>query len=52
MTSGMSREVRTLYDARIERLPEPTRRLLLLAALDGSGDLGVLAAASRAGGTR
>jgi predicted ATPase len=46
VTSGMSREVRTLYDARIERLPEPTRRLLLLAVLDGSGDLGVLAAAS------
>jgi DNA-binding CsgD family transcriptional regulator len=44
VTSGMSREVRTLYDARIERLPEPTRRLLLLAVLDGSGDLGVLAA--------
>ena len=38
VTSGMSREVRTLYDARIERLPEPTRRLLLLAVLDGSGD--------------
>ena len=46
----MSREVRTLYDARIERLPEPTRRLLLLAVLDGSGDLGVLAAASAPGG--
>ena len=45
-TSGSSRELRTLYQARIERLPEPTRRLLLLAALDGSGDLGVLAAAS------
>ena len=44
----MSREVRTLYDARIERLPEPTRRLL--AVLDGSGDLGVLAAASGPGG--
>jgi hypothetical protein len=50
VTSGMSREVRTLYDARIERLPEPTRRLLLLAVLDGSGDLGVLAAASGPGG--
>jgi hypothetical protein len=44
--SGMSLEVRTLYEARIERLPEPTRRLLLLAVLDGSGGLGVLAAAS------
>jgi DNA-binding CsgD family transcriptional regulator len=50
VTSGMSREVRTLYDARIERLPEPTRHLLLLAALDGSGDLCVLAAASGPGG--
>ena len=49
VTSGSSREVRTLYEARIERLPEPTRRLLLLAVLDGSGDLGVLAAASRPG---
>ena len=49
VTSGMSREVRTLYDARIERLPEPTRRLLLLAVLDGSGDLGVLAAAGPEG---
>lgn len=47
---GSSREVRTLYQARIERLPEPTRRLLLLAALDGSGDLGVLATASGPGG--
>ena len=49
VTSGSSRELRTLYQARIERLPEPTRRLLLLAALDGSGDLGVLAAASGPG---
>ena len=49
-TSGASREVRTLYEARIERLPEPTRRLLLLAVLDGSGGLGVLAAASGSGG--
>src|SRR5262249_60338826 len=30
----------------IERLPEPTRHLLLLAVLDGSGDLGVLAVAN------
>ncbi len=49
VTSGSSRELRTLYKARIERLPEPTRRLLLLAALEGSGDLGVLAAACRPG---
>ena len=45
VTSGTSRELRTLYEARIARLPEPTRRLLLLAVLDGSGDLGVLAEA-------
>jgi DNA-binding CsgD family transcriptional regulator len=44
-TSGSSREVLGLYGARVERLPEPTRRLLLLAVLDGTGDLGVLAAA-------
>jgi DNA-binding CsgD family transcriptional regulator len=50
LSSGMSREVRTLYEARIERLPEPTRRLLLVAVLDGSGGLGVLAAASGSGG--
>src|SRR5262249_50033805 len=50
VTSGMSREVRTLYEARIERLPEPTRRLLLLAALDGSGELGVMAAGGGPGG--
>ena len=49
-TSGSSRQLRTLYQTRIGRLPEPTRRLLLLAALNGSGDLGVLAAASGPGG--
>jgi hypothetical protein len=47
--SGQSREVRTLYEQRIERLPEPTRRLLLLAALDGSGGLGVLVVAGGSG---
>ena len=48
-TAGSSRQLRTLYQARIERLPETTRRLLLLAALNGTGDLGVLAAASGPG---
>jgi DNA-binding CsgD family transcriptional regulator len=48
-TSGSSRQLRTLYQARIERLPEPTRRLLLLAALNGNGDLGVLVSASGSG---
>jgi DNA-binding CsgD family transcriptional regulator/tetratricopeptide (TPR) repeat protein len=50
VTQRMSREVRTLYAARLERLPEPTRRLLLLAVLDGSGGLGVLAAAGGSDG--
>ena len=49
VTSGSSREVRTLYEARVERLPESTRRLLLLAVLDGSGDLGLLASAGASG---
>jgi DNA-binding CsgD family transcriptional regulator len=48
-TAGSSRQLRTLYQARIGQLPEPTRRLLLLAALNGTGDLGVLAAASGPG---
>ena len=42
---GTAREVRTLFQARLARLPDPTRQLLLLAALDGSGGLGALAAA-------
>lgn len=45
-TSATIREVRALYAARIECLPAATRRLLLLAALDGSGGLAALAAAS------
>ena len=48
---GSSREVQALFQARVEQLPEATRRLLLLAVLEGSGSLGVLAeAASGAGG--
>ena len=43
---GTGREVRTLFQARLDRLPDPTRKLLLLAALDGSGGLGALAAAT------
>lgn len=43
---GTAREVRTLFQARIDRLPGPTRQLLLLTALDGSGGLGALAAAT------
>lgn len=45
-----SREVHTLFQTRVERLPDAARRLLLLAALDGSGSLGVLARASGGGG--
>lgn len=43
---GTGREVRTLFQVRVDRLPAPTRQLLLLAALDGSGGLGALAAAA------
>ncbi|MFC5238885.1 ATP-binding protein [Streptomyces atrovirens] len=40
--SGPGRDVRALYGARVERLPQRTRDLLLLAVLEGSGDIGVL----------
>lgn len=43
--SGPGRDVRALYGARVERLPRRTRDLLLLAALEGSGDIRVLEAA-------
>ncbi|WP_220448588.1 ATP-binding protein [Nonomuraea mesophila] len=43
--SGPGRDVRALFGARVERLPQRTRDLLLLAALEGSGDIGVLEAA-------
>jgi DNA-binding CsgD family transcriptional regulator len=52
LASGAIREVRTLYAARINRLPAATRRLLLLAVLDGSGSLAGLAEASGATGLR
>jgi len=41
-----SRDVRALFGARVGRLPAPTRELLLLAALAGSDDVGVLEAAA------
>jgi len=44
----LSRRLEGLFAARIEPLPAPTRRTLLLAALDATGDLGVLVAASGA----
>jgi len=46
---GGTRRVRSLYEARVGALPEATQRLLLLAVLDGSGDVGVLAAAAADG---
>lgn len=44
--SASSREIRALFASRIDRLPSATQRLLLLAALDGSERLSVLAQAS------
>ncbi|HEX4672381.1 MAG TPA: ATP-binding protein, partial [Solirubrobacteraceae bacterium] len=38
----LSRRLLALFASRVAELPAPTRRLLLLAALDGSGDLRVL----------
>ncbi|MEV7802191.1 LuxR family transcriptional regulator [Microbispora sp. NPDC088329] len=48
--SGPGRDVRALYGARVARLPHRTRDLLLLAALEGSGDMRVLEAAGGPGG--
>ncbi|MDQ0913682.1 DNA-binding CsgD family transcriptional regulator [Streptomyces canus] len=42
----LSRRLRDLYGSRVAEMPAPTRRLLLLAALEGGGDLSVLRAAS------
>ncbi|MBE1489261.1 helix-turn-helix transcriptional regulator [Plantactinospora soyae] len=44
--TGPAEEVRALYAARVARLPGGTRELLLLAALEGTGDIGVLEAAA------
>ncbi len=43
----LTRRLLSLFAARVAGLPEPTRILLLLAALDGTGDLGVLEAAAQ-----
>jgi DNA-binding CsgD family transcriptional regulator len=43
-TLPLSRRLQEAFAARVARLPAPTRHLLLLAVLDGTGDLGVLAA--------
>ncbi|MBP2337466.1 DNA-binding CsgD family transcriptional regulator [Saccharothrix coeruleofusca] len=47
--SGPGRDVRALYAARVERLPQATRDLLLLAALEGFGDIAVIEAAGGPG---
>jgi DNA-binding CsgD family transcriptional regulator len=43
----LTRRLLSLFAARVANLPGPTRSLLLLAALDGTGDLGVLEAAAQ-----
>lgn len=45
----LNRRLLALFASRVADLPAGTRRVLLLAALDGTGDLGVLQAAVRAG---
>src|SRR6202042_3079828 len=42
----LSRRLQALFASRVADLPEPARWLLLLAVLDGSGDLRVLQAAA------
>ncbi|MET7899710.1 AAA family ATPase [Streptomyces mirabilis] len=41
----LSQRLEHLFAARVDPLPAPTRRALLLAALDATGDLGILVAA-------
>lgn len=41
-TMRLGRELHTIFAARVATLGAPTRQLLLLAALDGSGDLRIL----------
>jgi len=45
-TDRPGRRLHALFDSRIRSLPEGARQLLLLASLDGSGDLRVLQSAS------
>lgn len=42
----LSRRLQDLYASRVAEMPAPTRHLLLLAALEGGGDLSVLRAAT------
>ncbi|MEU1356576.1 AAA family ATPase [Streptomyces cinnamoneus] len=46
----LSRQLETLFGFRVAALPAPSQHLLLLAALEGTGDLGVLQAAARRAG--
>ncbi|MFG2357003.1 helix-turn-helix transcriptional regulator [Streptomyces sp. NPDC048521] len=41
----LSERLQTLFAARVADLPEPSRELLLIAALEGTGDLAVIEAA-------
>ncbi|MFE0508913.1 AAA family ATPase [Streptomyces sp. NPDC058964] len=43
----LTQRLENVFGARVTELPLPSQRLLLLAALEGVGDLGVLQAASR-----
>ncbi|GEC03207.1 LuxR family transcriptional regulator [Streptomyces spinoverrucosus] len=43
----LSQRLQSLFFSRVQRLPVATQRLLLLATLDGTGDLGTLYAAAR-----
>ncbi|MFF4902751.1 ATP-binding protein [Streptomyces sp. NPDC001068] len=43
----LGERLQSLFVSRVRALPAATRTLLLLATLDGTGDLGVLAAATR-----
>ncbi|MEU1535274.1 helix-turn-helix transcriptional regulator [Streptomyces fagopyri] len=43
----LSQRLESVFGSRVTDLPQPSRRLLLLAALEGVGDLGVLQAAAR-----
>lgn len=47
----LSERLQALFASRVSALPAPARHLLLLATLDGSGDLGVLQASARQAGT-
>ncbi|MFG3479809.1 ATP-binding protein [Streptomyces sp. NPDC047980] len=43
----LSQRLEAVFGSRVTELPQPTQRLLLLAALEGTGDLAVLQAATR-----